>query len=54
MLLALSLSVCTERERHTHTHTNQRSNPPGERGELVGEDFVKLFLPETQIVQIKR
>jgi hypothetical protein len=29
---------CSERE--THTHTNQRANPPGERGELVGEDFV--------------
>jgi hypothetical protein len=40
MLLALSLSVCTERDTHRHTHTNQRANPPGERGELVGENFV--------------
>jgi hypothetical protein len=48
LLLALpalscsSLSPCpsAERDTHRHTHTNQRANPPGERGELVGENFV--------------
>ncbi len=40
MILALSLSVCRETHTHTHIHTNQRANPPGERGEHVGEDFV--------------
>jgi hypothetical protein len=37
---ACSASLVMLRERHTHAHTNQRANPPGERGELVGEDFV--------------
>ncbi len=45
LLLALpalscsSRSPCPSAETHTHTHTNQRANPPGERGELVAEDF---------------
>jgi hypothetical protein len=40
LLLALPALSCSERDTHTLTHANQRANPPGERGELVGEDFV--------------
>jgi hypothetical protein len=40
LLLLLDLPALSCSERETHTHTNQRANPPGERGELVGEDFV--------------
>jgi len=55
MLLALSLSVCRERERHTHTHTHKPESKPSRRtGRTCRRRFWKLFLPETQIVQVKR
>jgi hypothetical protein len=51
MLLALSLSVC----RDTHTHTHKPESKPSRRtGRTCSRRFWKLFLPETQIVQIKR
>ncbi len=50
MLLALSLSVCAQTERETHTHKPE--SKPSRR--TCRRRFCKLFLPETQIVQIKR
>ncbi len=51
--VACSAYLVMLRERDTHTHKPE-SKPSRRTGRTCGRRFCKLFLPETQIVQIKR